>query len=693
MQSIGWYYQRLASMSPSEILWRLHALGRASWDSIRVASGITPGGADVIRGMPCPRGASRLCPVGIGELQNDAGSLGVRWLRDTTTRADAIASHLLDIFDIQNADLGREINWLRDHNTGRESGLRLIQSIDYRDVDAVGDCKLVWEPNRHHQFVVLARAYRATGDRRYAETLKSQLVSWIDANPFGRGMNWRSPLELGIRAINWIWSLDMISEADVIRDAEWHKIATALYQHCWDITRKFSAGSSANNHLIGEAAGVFVVSSYFSSMPNAGQWCDESAGILEREIIAQTFSDGCTREHAFGYSLFVAQILLAAKLTADRTGRRFSATFQRRLAQMIEFASTVAGAGSLPKLGDCDDGYVLSLGEAVDDVDAWRAVGALACGSETLQSARSTETQTAYWLFGRNALRRPDSPHVPVPQPLTSRAFDESGYYLLQCGDASVGDDISVLFDCAELGFGSISAHGHADALSIVLRAFGHDILVDSGTYDYFSYPQWRTYFRSTAAHNTVRIDGRDQSEMLGPFLWGKRARSKPVAWHDDGRYTEVVGEHDGYTAFADSVVHRRTVRLDKAQGVVAITDELRGSGTHQVELFLHFADGWLVERATEPCRYTLRLGHCTVELEADRQLEGEIHRPGGDSELVWISNGYHRKTASCALRLHATLECPVSVRTVFRLHEHDPARPRRLEEQEYGGPAQSEHR
>lgn len=685
MQSIGWYYQRLASMSRSEILWRLRALGRASWDTMRVATGITPGGAEVVRGMPNPRGVSRLCPVEIGELQSDTDSVRRGWLRDTTAQADAITRHLLDVFDLKNADLGQEINWLRDHNTGRESGLRLVQAIDYRDVDAVGDCKLVWEPNRHHQFVVLARAYRATGDRRYAETLIRQLVSWIDANPFGRGMNWRSPLELGIRAINWIWALDMISEADVIRDTEWAKIATAIYQHCWDITRKYSAGSSANNHLIGEAAGVFVVSSYFSSMPNAGRWRGEAAEILEREIIAQTFADGCTREHAFGYSLFVAQIFLAAKLAADRTGGRFSAAYERRLEQMIEFASTLAAAGRLPKLGDCDDGYVLSLGESIDDIGAWRAVGALACGSEALRSASPTETQTAYWLFGRNSLAKPEGTVDPRRQPLTSRAFDESGYYLLQYGDHTVGNDISVLFDCAELGFGSISAHGHADALSIVLRAYGHDILVDSGTYDYFSYPKWRKYFRSTAAHNTVRVDGTEQSEMLGPFLWGKRAHSKLVSWHDDDRCTEVSGEHDGYTTLADPVVHRRTVRLDKAQRMLEITDELRGSGTHRVELFFHFASEWLVERTIESHRYTLRHGDRVVQLETDRQLEGEILYPGGDSELVWISNGYHQKTASYALRLHATLECPASVRTAIRMPEHDLARAPLPEEHNYG--------
>jgi hypothetical protein len=121
--------------------------------------------------------------------------------------------------------------------------------------------------------------------------------------------------------------------------------------------------------------------------------------------------------------------------------------------------------------------------------------------------------------------------------------------------------------------------------------------------------------------------------------------------------------------------------------------DALRGAGTHRVELFYHFASGWSVEPTTEPSRYTLRRGDRVVEIETDRRLEVEILQPGDDSELVWISNGYHRKTASYTLRLHATLECPASVRTAFRIHEQNVSGACRHEEHEDGNRLQAEHR
>src|SRR4029453_10619991 len=138
-----------------------------------------------------------------------------------------------------------------------------------------------------HHLVVLGRAYRATGEARYAEALVEQLQSWIDQCPFGRGMNWRSPLELAIRLINWVWAVDLVLESGLVAGAFRSSLRRALYLHLWLITRSYSRGSSANNHRIGEAAGVFVATSYFPDLDESGRWRRESQRILEEEIGAQ----------------------------------------------------------------------------------------------------------------------------------------------------------------------------------------------------------------------------------------------------------------------------------------------------------------------------------------------------------------------------------------------------------------------
>jgi len=105
--------------------------------------------------------------------------------------------------------------------------------------------------------------------------------------------------------------------------------------------------------------------------------------------------------------------------------------------------------------------------------------------------------------------------------------------------------------DCGELGLGAIAAHGHADALSLALRAFGTDVLVDPGTYDYFTHRAWRDHFRSTRATTRSRWTA-GQSEMLGLFLWGARARARCLRFEPAPGGGELVVEHDGYARLAD---------------------------------------------------------------------------------------------------------------------------------------------
>jgi hypothetical protein len=649
-------------MSLAEVLWRTHGAWRASWDAVRVGRGFRPSGR--IRIDLQPFRETKLFPWPVGGAKN------FPWCAGLVDAAERVSRNRLSFFDLDDVHLGDPIDWHRDHASRRAAPLVVSHRIDYRDFAAVGDCKLVWEPNRHHQLVVLARAYRATGEERFALTLLRQLESWLDANPFGRGMNWRSPLELGIRLITWSCALDLIAPCLDAETPLLSRVADSIYDHSWQIARNYSRGSSANNHLIGEAAGVFVANSLYSSLPDAARRRDEAARLLESEIERQTYPDGCTREHAFGYHLFVAQFFLVCKRVAECTGQRFSAAYDERLERMIDFAvSMMEASRSLPKLGDSDDGYVLDLGEPVDDYDSWLAIGCRLFARADLAARLERAPQTAYWLFGpegTDAVERQRSAAPPGAE-LSSKAYRDSGYCLLQCGSPSVGDQVSVLFDCAELGYGSIAAHGHADALSVVVRAYGRDLLVDAGTYDYFSYPEWRSYFRSTAAHNTVRIDGRDQSVMLGPFLWGRRARAELVRFASDGRKTLAQGRHDGYAKLPAAVHHSRTVVLDAEARVVSLVDELEGEGEHDVELFFHLAPGSVATQIADGA-WAIRIGGHTARLELDPALAGSVHAAREGEPAGWVSDAYHRKAASVVIHGRARLRCPATLRSAIRL-------------------------
>ena len=262
MQTFSWYFNRLRMMSFGEIAWRVSSLGAAIIEDFRVKIGlVAKPNYSQEPGTFAP--SFRVFKAGVGELGKSVNELDLNWIASLRAKADSVCEHRLSFFNLDRLYLGDPIDWNSDHFSKIKCSMAPIMKVNYRDFKVNGDCKLVWEPNRHHHLVVLGRAYRATGEIQYAQEAVKQIESWMAANPYGYGMNWRSPLELGVRLINWVWTYDLILESGLLDEAFRQKFFACVYLHCRDVAGKFSQGTSANNHLVGEAAGVFVAASYF----------------------------------------------------------------------------------------------------------------------------------------------------------------------------------------------------------------------------------------------------------------------------------------------------------------------------------------------------------------------------------------------------------------------------------------------
>lgn len=654
-------------MSPREMAWRAASALRDRVDRFllgqrqreRPMTAILDGPVEAAPGFP-------VCPVRAQGGQGGAsrGRIDGSGTRVLLERAEKIARHQLSFFDLRDQDLGNPILWNRDHKRRQDTPLVFSPALDYRDVGEAGDCKFVWEPNRHHQLVVLGRAYRVSGDRRFAQAVAEQLEGWLQQNPFGVGMNWRSGLELGVRLINWVWALDLIRPSKAISPELDGRLLDCVARHIWEIDRKYSRGSSVGNHLIGEAAGVFVAASYFRNLRHATRWRQRSWEILNREILNQTYPDGCPRELSTGYHLFILQFLTIAAVVTRATGGKCPPAYESRLEKMFEFLAVLReGGGTIAAFGDGDDGYVLDLSEDPHSMVEWLAVGATLFGRSDFKAHGGGRGEVVEALLGLAGWERFTSLGDHPRQVISSKALKHGGYYLLQHGRADAPDRISVVFDCGPLGLEPMAGHGHADALSFTLRVFGRDVLVDPGTYDYFSYPAWRRYFRSTRAHNTVVVDGRDQSEMLGSFLWGRKARARCLTWQPTPTGGIVAGEHDGYAVLPDPVVHRRTLELDGQDRTLVIRDEIVARGQHEIKVFFHWAEHCLV-RPAGVGRFLVDAGPGTVRIEIDPQLQVELFQGSVDPICGWVSRGYHQKQASttlvgrCLCRGSASLTC-----------------------------------
>jgi hypothetical protein len=637
---------------------------------------------------------SRLERAGLGRAHPGApaGRTGAPWVGELPRRLDAgpyaaaadrVLAGTFDVLALRGASLGFPPAWNVDPKTGTCAPLRFGKTLDYRSSALVGDVKYLWELNRHLELVTLAQAWHLTREPRFAEGCRRLIDSWLTECPYPFGANWCSSLEIAVRLVNWAcaWQLLGAEESVVFAGAEGtafrQRWLASIYQHCHFVSGHLSRHSSANNHLLGELAGLEVASLTWPLWTSSPRWLAQASGQLNAQALAQTHADGVNKEQALWYHASVADMLLLAGLIARANGRDPGRAYWLRTEKMVEFVASIMDcAGSVPGFGDADDG-VLVRWAPLERGELWRSL--LATGAVLFERAEFAAKAARFdeksrWLLGDEAehtfARLAAEPPVPGPLPLP-RFFPQGGYYLL--GDAfDTPREVKIVADAGPLGYLSIAAHGHADALSFTLSAAGQPVLIDPGTYGYHSEPKWRRYFRGTRAHNTVCIDGLDQSRFAGSFLWLDHARTTVEAFEPDGvrrargagggsaaARERLVASHDGYCRLRDPVRHRRTIEYDRERFLLAVTDELACRGPHGIELNWHFAP---------QCRVALRGGAVVAQvsgvrltLEIDPRLECRLESGRETAPLGWCSPSYDVKvpatsvSASGAIRGFAT--------------------------------------
>jgi hypothetical protein len=264
--------------------------------------------------------------------------------------------------------------------------------------------------------------------------------------------------------------------------------------------------------------------------------------------------------------------------------------------------------------------------------------------------------ESTSWLFSSQAVRSAsDNSIKDTTSMLKSRAFTDSGYVLLQSGTRNRSDAVSVLFDCAPLGMEPMAAHGHADALSFTLRIGGLPFFVDAGTYDYFSYPEWRQYFRSTAAHNTVEVDGKSQSEPAGPFLWRRQAQTSLSHFTADTRVVHASGSHSGYSIQPLNMSAARHIYIDSNTREISIKDMIASARPQQIRIHFHLDPAVSI---SEKGKNDFQLEHLGISCRfmLDASLTADLSEASSDRKMGWISAGYHQRIASRTIVAAATI-------------------------------------
>jgi Heparinase II/III-like protein/Heparinase II/III N-terminus len=584
--NLRWALNRLRAMGAREVAYRgvqsLHGrLQRAGLDLAR------PRSASPARGKPW---------------------LGA-WPRSVAAEpylaaADRIVAGHFRLFADREWELGTPPDWNRDPQSGVHAPLAFGKTINYRDTSIVGNIKYLWEPNRHLELVTLAQAWRLSGEPRYADACRLLVDSWIKQCPYMRGVNWTSSLELALRLTNWAFAWHLLGgDASPLFQhddgaAFKERWLTAVRQHCHFIAGHLSRYSSANNHLLGELLGLLVGSLTWSCWPESLRWSSRARSLFEEQALLQNASDGVNLEQAIWYQHEVADMMLLAGLTAQANGQPFGQPFWDRLEAMLEFiASCMDVRGHVPALGDSDDAVMVRF----DPTPQFRAYHSLLASGAVLFNRGDFRFKAqvfddkSRWLLGDAAAARFASIAPDASGKRMRHDFQAGGYYILG-SDFETSREVRIIADAAPLGYLAIAAHGHADALALVLSAGGHPLLVDPGTYSYHTQRTWRDYFRGTSAHNTLRVDGADQSVSGGAFLWNRHASARCLAFDLGPHSQRLLAEHDGYRRLPDPVLHRREWVYESAARRLIVTDEIHCSTTHEIEMFWHFAPACVVE-------------------------------------------------------------------------------------------------
>jgi len=497
-------------------------------------------------------------------------------------QADKICLHQFDLLGYEGLEYGDPINWHLDLVHGKQAPKKAFYKIRYLDFDQVGDCKVTWELNRHQHLVTLAKAYRLTENRRYADEIFGQWQHWRAENPHAIGINWASSLEVAFRSLSWIWMYQLLEGTPALPQEfrkEWLR-AQALNGRY--IERYLSTYFSPNTHLLAEAVALLFLGTLCPELARAEHWKARGWEIVLQEARRQVQADGFHFEQSTYYHVYAIDFFLHVAVLAGLNELAIPNEFAQTLEKMLDALLLLGRSGAPPSFGDDDGGRVFDARRNRSEhlLDPL-AAGAVLFHRADFKAAAGDLREETIWLLGEQGVAEWDRLQTQPPT-MASAALQSAGLYLL----TTENPPSQLVINAGPPGDRS-GGHGHADALSVSLQSQGHALLVDPGTFEYGGDGGDRDLFRGTAMHNTVSVDGASQSEPAGRFAWKKLAHANKDQWISGETFDLFVGSHDGYTRLASPVEHRRWVFSLKS-GFFLVRDFVQGAGRHRLDIAWH---------------------------------------------------------------------------------------------------------
>ena len=477
------------------------------------------------------------------------------------------------------------LNKFRFLNTEIQFG----QEIDWR----IPQASKLWRYNLHYfaYAMDLGIAYRATGRFQFYSHFKKLVLDWIKNNPLGYGDGWE-PYPISLRIVNWIFTYNLLHKV-IHEDSAFEQFfLESIFKQALFLERNLEYRLGGENHLIKNAKALVIAGLFFKGKA-AKRWLKKGVSILWKELERQVQPDGGHYEQSPMYHVAVlCDYLECISVLKDCRVDIPEYVFQK-VRSMLDFALSILHPdGNIPLIGDSGLEITQVLQEALELGDALLGGDVITEHRQGGKGARGQggKERRKAKVIPNSEFRTPNSVH---------QAFEHSGFYVIR------GKDRFLIIDCGKIGPDQNPAHGHCDMLSFELSLGKQRMIVDSGSYQYHV-GSWRDYFRSTRAHNTVMLDGAEQSEIWSSFRVARRATPSNVQWVIKDNITFFQGsavhavtagrsEHNGYCRLQKNLVHTRKVFFVD-NDFWLVFDEITGQGLplseakgqHLAESFLH---------------------------------------------------------------------------------------------------------
>lgn len=519
-------------------------------------------------------------------------------------------------------------------------------SFNYgKDIDwrywPVKDNELRWQLHRHKWFTPMGKAYRLTKDEKYAEEWALQFADWIRKNPLveipkdlyemqdeatGEAENvrfaWR-PLEASHRLADQINQFVLFLPSPAFTPEFLTQFLANYHKHALHVMRNYSA---QGNHLLFEAQRVLYAGAFFPEFKDAAEWRKSGIGILNREIKKQVYPDGGQYELDLHYHPACINIFCKALRMADVNGFRqeFPQSYADTIESMIVFYMNL-----------CYPDYTNP------------------CFSDAKRGNPKTE-QGYYkeWLklFPDNAQIRyfaTGGKEGTAPRNL-SKGFLDSGFFAFRNGwntDATV-----MVIKAGPKG----EWHSQPDNGTFELWSHGKNLFPDSGSFVYEGNEEvtrLRNWFRRTASHNTLTLDGRNL----------EKRNSITRKWQPEGDVQCLVTENESY----EGLTHRRTFYfVDNTYFV--IVDEASGDAAGTVNLHYGLCDGEMAIDKQHSSLVSAFEGDVQVKLRCFAPEQTEMKEEEG-----WYSTAYRQRTERTAVSWNTPKQSGSPVRYITVIYPY----------------------